>query len=390
VESETSSVEPHALYAYSDVGLQIDAEIEASAARLAAVLAEFAATCREYPLGIDARLADPLRDLARRKREHDLWVRRVAEQFEAADSASAPGTFLDGVRGWVSGGIDRVGDALPTLLLPTLDPNGPISRAAQGEAVNPLDWSHELADYESQSVLAGAPDDVRNAQFTVTLPGAGTQTISVEAFVALALDPANLIGGPEDSAGVDVLERALPYLSGATRSAVERLLGRAARDAPAELESGLTTAVDALTARATPEEVQAWADGLPRVDTPQTTPNGLYEVAQTGPYNYTVPALGETISADGIRASDARLLEAKYVGSPDRSPFIDGSSCPDGLRTTILAKVDDEFRRYAFALNDPGNPVKEMEVIVNDERAVPYFSRLLDKYGINGQVVVRR
>src|SRR5712692_8342675 len=91
---DTSSANPQALSAYAEAGLRIDAELETSAIRLAAVLAEFAATCREYPLGIDASLADPLRAFARRTAEDDLWVRRVADQFVMADTAApaaAPG-----------------------------------------------------------------------------------------------------------------------------------------------------------------------------------------------------------------------------------------------------------------------------------------------------------
>ncbi len=89
---ETSSADPQALSAYADAGLRIDAELEASAARLAGVLAEFAATCREYPLGIDASLADPLRGLARRTVEHNLWVRQVGEQFALADAGAGLST----------------------------------------------------------------------------------------------------------------------------------------------------------------------------------------------------------------------------------------------------------------------------------------------------------
>jgi hypothetical protein len=77
------------LVAFADVELRIAAQLEASGARLSGVLTEFAATCREYPLGIDASLADPLRAHARRVADDALWVRRVAEQFAQADAAAA-------------------------------------------------------------------------------------------------------------------------------------------------------------------------------------------------------------------------------------------------------------------------------------------------------------
>ena len=89
-ESDTSSADPVALMAYSEAGLRVDAQLEASAIRLSAVLDQFAATCTEYPLGIDGSLADGLRDLARRNREHNLWVRQVAEEFQRADASGTP------------------------------------------------------------------------------------------------------------------------------------------------------------------------------------------------------------------------------------------------------------------------------------------------------------
>jgi len=44
MDAETSSAEPHALFAYANSGLRIDAQLEASAARLAVALDEFAST----------------------------------------------------------------------------------------------------------------------------------------------------------------------------------------------------------------------------------------------------------------------------------------------------------------------------------------------------------
>src|SRR5712692_7066421 len=356
---DTSSANPQALSAYAEAGLRIDAELETSAIRLAAVLAEFAATCREYPLGIDASLTDPLRAFARRTAEDDLWVRRVGEQFALADSAAAGadqtvsmdsadqvaaqagngdgsidpspldvlGTAKDAalkqLGQWLGDGAEAVGEALPPFPDVKLDPNGPIARQARGQPINPLEWSQELAGYESQVVMAGAPDGIRNAQVTVTLPGVGQQTITTGALVAMALDPANLIGGPEDGAGVAAIEKALPYLSGAARAAAERLLGRAASVAPEGVERITGTAL---------EEVESWVAGLRTTETPTRTAKDLYERAQTGPLNYLVEGGGKQVWADGVRVADANLLEAKYVENPARSPYIPGSDCPPFVR----------------------------------------------------------
>src|SRR5262249_46076545 len=98
---------------------------------------------------------------------------------------------------------------------------------------------------------------------------------------------------------------------------------------------------------------------------------------------------GEKVWADGIRAEDQTLLDAKFIDKPGRSPFIEGSDCPDFIRDKILPQIDDEFRRYAAVISDSNTPVKALEVITNDARAVPYFEGLLEKYGIPGNVVVR-
>jgi hypothetical protein len=129
VDAETSSANPNALFAYAETGLRIDAQLEATAARLAVALDEFTATCREYSLGIDSSLAHRLRDYARRTSEHDLWVRRVAEQFVQADQGVAPdegvimGTLESStsVAGWsapskIDAALERALSRLPAAL----------------------------------------------------------------------------------------------------------------------------------------------------------------------------------------------------------------------------------------------------------------------------------
>jgi hypothetical protein len=153
---------------------------------------------------------------------------------------------------------------------------------------------------------------------------------------------------------------------------------------------GSNTAANALkAARATPEEVEAWAAGLQTQDTPARTPNDLYERAQTGTVNYLIKGGGTQVWADGVRAADAHVLEAKYIDNPARSPYIAGSACPPFVREAAQAQADKEFQRYAAVLADPNNPVHEMEVITSDKRAVAFFNGLLKKYQIRGRVVVR-
>lgn len=77
------------------------------------------------------------------------------------------------------------------------------------------------------------------------------------------------------------------------------------------------------------------------------------------------------------------------MDNPARSPFIDDSACPDFVRENVRAKVDDEFRRYAAALKDARNPVDQLAVIINDERAASYFEALLSQYHIQGHIEIR-
>jgi hypothetical protein len=69
--------------------------------------------------------------------------------------------------------------------------------------------------------------------------------------------------------------------------------------------------------------------------------------------------------------------------------LIANSKCPDFVRKNATAQVDDEFRRYAAVIKDNGNPVKGLEVILNDPAGKPFFESILKKYGIPGRVVIK-
>jgi hypothetical protein len=128
--------------------------------------------------------------------------------------------------------------------------------------------------------------------------------------------------------------------------------------------------------------------GLPTKPTPTRTPADQYEIQHTGPDNYRFRDGGEQVWADGYRASDNAILDAKYVNKPASSPFIDGSNIPPKIRAKILTKIEDEFRRYSEVINDPATAPQRIEVITNSEAARPFFERLLAQYNIPGRVVV--
>lgn len=77
------------------------------------------------------------------------------------------------------------------------------------------------------------------------------------------------------------------------------------------------------------------------------------------------------------------------MGAAERSPFIPGSKCDDGIRLAIQKGVIEVFERYAAVIKDPDTPAIALEVIVNDGRAVPFFESLLQRFSIPGEVIVR-
>jgi hypothetical protein len=136
---------------------------------------------------------------------------------------------------------------------------------------------------------------------------------------------------------------------------------------------------------------RAFADWLERAPTraPQVpdAEHVKFQVKYAGPEERLVGASsGEEVWADGGRAADCRLLEAKYVGDPGKSPFVSASN---PVHERIRNLVREQFQRYAAVIRDLRSPTVALEVITNDSRAVPFFEALLRELGIPGEVVVR-
>lgn len=132
--------------------------------------------------------------------------------------------------------------------------------------------------------------------------------------------------------------------------------------------------------------VENYVAGLETKVTPTSTNAGLFEVEQTGPLNYRIVGGGTAIDADGYQGTT--LLDAKYVGDPSISPYVDGSKVPSFLSDKILAQQQYEFQRYQAVINDPAVPFDSLNVLTNEPGAVPYFQRLFDQYQIPGGVKV--
>ncbi len=133
-------------------------------------------------------------------------------------------------------------------------------------------------------------------------------------------------------------------------------------------------------------EYDQWFLELPTRPAPTTRP-GQYQRKYAGNVERQVTGGGVEFFTDGLE--DSTILETKLIVDPQNSPFIPGTGIPDFLRTKIVGEVEGEFARIAKIVADPANPLKSLEVIVSDQRAVPFFESLLQKYSVPGNVVVR-
>ena len=118
-----------------------------------------------------------------------------------------------------------------------------------------------------------------------------------------------------------------------------------------------------------------------------------YQIDQVGDVEFHIGGAGNEIWADGLRVNantnTITALESKFVGTPNSSPYIPGSGCPDFIRQNVRNQLDLEFVRYKAAIDDAANPISELEIITNDARAVTYFQTLMSNHNIVGRVLLR-
>ncbi|NUT54579.1 MAG: hypothetical protein HOQ03_01170, partial [Thermoleophilia bacterium] len=132
-----------------------------------------------------------------------------------------------------------------------------------------------------------------------------------------------------------------------------------------------------------------YRDRVPSTPNRTDTDAFRYEAEYAGPRNYRLGKGPNAVMADGFRISDGAAVEAKHVGKPDTSPFIPGSKCYPPVREKALGEFYSELRRYKAVIDDPGTPVKGLEIMTNDERAAEFFVDALRRYGVPGRVVIR-
>jgi hypothetical protein len=111
--------------------------------------------------------------------------------------------------------------------------------------------------------------------------------------------------------------------------------------------------------------------------------------AQTDPNSFRMGDGVGAVWADGFRPRDASILETKCVGPADRSPYVPGSGAPELVRAKARQALAHEIERYTEVWRDPATPVRGLEIVTDDPRAVPYLEEILSGYEIPSRVVVR-
>ena len=195
------------------------------------------------------------------------------------------------------------------------------------------------------------------------------------------------LGGALLSKGVTWLWKAGKWVKAARTATTIARKAESAGTLVEEATTGVRAGEGIVEAETLAVKYRKWYSGLPLKPTPTSSAEDAFEIANTGSNNYLISGGGKQLWADGIR--DTVIQEAKYIGNPERSPFIAGSKIPEFLRTKIVSDVEGEFARMAEIINSGETPLKSVEVITNNAQAVPFFEGLLKNFGLQGKVLVK-
>jgi hypothetical protein len=169
----------------------------------------------------------------------------------------------------------------------------------------------------------------------------------------------------------------------------ERLAKEEATQATKQVDEIAPNGVKNITKREWTEgEYKQWFDNLPKESARTNTDADIYQIIHAGEKERVVSGSGVKFKADGI--ADKNILEAKFVGNSARSPYIENSKFPAFLREVTDKKTRSEFERMSKILQDGKNPLTKVRVITNDEKAVPYFQKLMREYNVPGEVILRK
>ncbi|WP_445405333.1 LysM peptidoglycan-binding domain-containing protein [Acinetobacter pittii] len=133
-------------------------------------------------------------------------------------------------------------------------------------------------------------------------------------------------------------------------------------------------------------EVENFVANLYRKNTPTHNSAGLFEIEQTGSYNYRVVGGGTAIDIDGYLGTT--MLDAKFIEKPMNSPYVEGSKVPEFLRAKIMKEQQYEVQRYKTVIDDQTVPFKRLDILTNEPKAQQYFQNLMDQYNVPGTVKV--
>ncbi|MDA0140187.1 restriction endonuclease fold toxin-2 domain-containing protein [Solirubrobacter deserti] len=354
---------------------------------------------------ISGRLQDARADLKRAKKRGEKAEEAAREAGQAAAggfAALGDAVLYVSVPGANSEAAVGAGH-IPPMYPPKKPGRGPMSDAASGDGYrthgDPLRFHRQ---YEAEKAAAAArrraeEEEDDGGLFSDIVHGG----LDVVGMIPVVGEPADLLNAGIYAAEGDMVNAALsggaalPFVGMAATGAKWGKRGVDAVDSMNDVAKHAPTGgyptlqpFDTLPP-AKQAESQAWQDGLRQFQTPTHNAAGKYEVEQTGPNNFSMEGGGQKIDADGYRAADGSALEAKHVGSADRSPYVPDSNAPQFLKDKTRRLTEGEIERYAAIVRDPGNPVRSLEVITNDPRAVPYFEEILAKYDLPSRVIVR-
>ena len=310
---------------------------------------------------------------------------KEAEMMLSPESLAVLGTMTTAWLG--SQGIPVVGQTVDAALLAL----GVIMAAAQTAVVKDSLWNY--VKYASEASDEAGLDTAA----THLARGVATVGVSVVTFILMkkvAREVANRPGPPEPlpdllpapvAVGGHVSSPAGAIPGGAPGTSVAPSLVIAGGRSGGEREPPERMKPKKVDLKAFKE----WIGKAERRSAGKTTEAYKYQQKHTGPEEILVSGGGKQVWADGARPDSARLVEVKYVGAVEESPFVLGSKCDDYVRLMIEEDVAGEFSRYAAVINDPRTPAVALDVIVNESRAVTFFEALLKRFNIPGEVLVR-
>lgn len=137
----------------------------------------------------------------------------------------------------------------------------------------------------------------------------------------------------------------------------------------------------------TEAEFEAWFASLKTMETPTNTSADIYEIIHTGDKNFQIVAGNAIFWADGIE--NKTILEAKFVGKPERSPYIENSDYPEFLRIDAIDKLHGAFVRIIEILLSPDNPLTLLRIITNNSEAISFFEKLTREHRIPCKIVIK-